>query len=57
MTKQVSKTYHTAYKALHARNLDELYEIEKRDWIQKHPDATQQEYQRAMRMIATRVGI
>lgn len=35
----------------------DLYEFLKREWIAKHPNATHEEYQRAMREIAKKAGI
>jgi hypothetical protein len=37
-------------------DLSRLYEAEKQDWIAKHPEATPQEYEQAMREIAKRIG-
>lgn len=33
------------------------YEILKAEWIAKHPDATPQEYQKAMTAIARKCGV
>jgi hypothetical protein len=34
-----------------------LYEYLKREWIESHPSATPEQYQRAIRAIAKRLGI
>jgi len=34
-----------------------LYELEKRIWIDDHPDATPEEYQQAMRRLAQELGV
>jgi len=33
------------------------YEMYKQDWLNNHPNATYQEYQQAMQVIAKKVGI
>jgi len=33
-----------------------IYEREKQAWVEKHPDATPQEYEQAIRKIAERIG-
>lgn len=35
----------------------ELYEREKQDWLYKHPEATHEQYQQAIREIAKRLGV
>lgn len=34
-----------------------LYELEKQAWLDRHPEATYDEVQRAMREIANRCGV
>lgn len=34
-----------------------MYEALKADWVRSHPDATNEEYQVAMRLIAEKCGI
>lgn len=34
-----------------------LYELEKQAWSERHPDATHQEYEQAIREIAKRCGV
>lgn len=36
-------------------DLARLYEAEKQDWIDKHPEATSQEYEQAIREILRRL--
>ena len=38
-------------------NKHHLYEAAKRDWIKLHPNATPEQYQRAMKALATKYGI
>lgn len=33
------------------------YELMKQEWIAKHPNATHEQYQQAMREIAKRLGV
>ena len=33
-----------------------IYELEKHRWVEDHPEATSQEYERAIREIANRLG-
>ena len=35
----------------------ELYKLYQQEWIDKHPNCTSAEYDKAMREIATRLGI
>lgn len=42
--------------ALDRAELDRLYEASKKDWIARHPEATPEEYERAMREISERIG-
>ena len=39
------------------KNLDFVYEKLKRAWIEKHPDATRQEYETAIYEIAKKIGL
>lgn len=34
-----------------------LYELEKQAWAERHPEATHQEYEQAIREIAKRCGV
>ena len=37
-------------------DLDRQYEAAKQEWLLNHPEATHQEYERAIRQIAERLG-
>lgn len=41
---------------LQREELDRLYEAAKKDWTERHPEATPEEYQRAIREISERIG-
>lgn len=39
------------------QDIDRMYEAAKKEWAESHPDATPEEYQRAMTEIARRLGV
>lgn len=50
--KRVNSEYLRAHVALHSQNKHQQYELRKQLWMEEHPEASPEDYTRAVRAIA-----